>query len=94
MKSAYELAMERLKAKDEPGRKELTQEQKVEIAKVNDKFSAKMAEREIFLKKQISEAEMAGNFEEVETLQKQLSSELSVIEEDREAAKQAIRDSE
>ncbi len=94
MKSAYELAMERLKAKDEPGRKELTQEQKVEIAKVNDKFSAKMAEREIFLKKQISEAEMAGNFEEVENLQKQLSSELSVIEEDREAAKQAIRDSE
>ena len=94
MKSAYELAMERLKAKDEPGRKELTEEQKAEIAKVNKKFTAKAAERDIFLKKQIAEAEMAGNFEEVECLQKQLRSELSVIEEDKEAAKQAIRDAQ
>ena len=93
MKSAYELAMERLKAKDEPGRKELTEEQKVEIAKVNEKFTAKAAEREIFLKKQINEADMGGNLEEVESLRRQLRSELSVIEEDKEAAKQAIRDS-
>ena len=92
MKSAYELAMERLKATDEPGRKELSEDQKAEIAKVNEKFSAKTAEREIFLQKQIAEAEMAGNYEEVESLQKQLRSELSVIEEDKEAAKQAIRD--
>ena len=52
--------MERLKAKDEPGRKE-SKGTKVEIAKVNEKFTAKAAEREIFLKKQINEAEMGGN---------------------------------
>ncbi len=36
---------------------------------------------------------MGGNLEEVESLRRQLRSELSVIEEDKEAAKQAIRDS-
>ena len=49
MKSAYELAMERLKSKDSTDRKELTEEQKTEIAEVDKKFTAKAAERQIFL---------------------------------------------
>ena len=56
MKSAYELAMERLKAKDSPDRKELNEEQKTKIAQVNEKYTAKAAERQIFLQKQIAEA--------------------------------------
>ena len=90
MKSAYELAMERLKAKDSPDRKELNEEQKTKIAQVNEKYTAKAAERQIFLQKQIAEAEMAGNYEEVQALQKQLRSELDVIEEEKEAAKNEI----
>ena len=90
MKSAYELAMERLKAKDSPDRKELNEEQKTKIAQVNEKYTAKAAERQIFLQKQIAEAEMAGNYEEVQALQKQLRSELDVIEEEKEAAKDEI----
>jgi hypothetical protein len=90
MKSAYELAMERLKAKDSPDRKELNEEQKTKIAQVNEKYTAKAAERQIFLQKQIAEAEMAGNFEEVQALQKQLRSELDVIKEEKEAAKETI----
>jgi len=91
MKSAYELAMQRLKAKDSPDRRELNQEQKTEIAKVNEKYTAKAAERQIFLQKQMTEAEMAGNYDEVQALQKQLRSELDVIEEDKETAKETIR---
>ena len=91
MKSAYELAMERLKAKDSPARKELNEEQKTKIAQVNEKYTAKAAERQIFLQKQIAEAEMAGNYEEVQALQKQLRSELDVIKEEKEAAKDEIR---
>lgn len=91
MKSAYELAMERLKAKDSPDRKELNEEQKTKIAQVNEKYTAKAAERQIFLQKQIAEAEMAGNYEEVQALQKQLRSELDVIKEEKEAAKDEIR---
>ena len=91
MKSAYELAMERLKAKDSPDRKELNEEQKTKIAQVNEKYTAKAAERQIFLQKQIAAAEMAGNYEEVQALQKQLRSELDVIKEEKEAAKDEIR---
>ena len=90
MKSAYELAMERLKAKDSPDRKELNEEQKTKIAQVNEKYTAKAAERQIFLQKQIAEAEMAGNYEEVQALQKQLRSELDVIKDEKEAAKDEI----
>ena len=91
MKSAYELAMERLKAKDSPDRKALNEEQKTKIAQVNEKYTAKAAERQIFLQKQIAEAEMAGNYEEVQALQKQLRSELDVIKEEKKAAKDEIR---
>ena len=91
MKSAYELAMERLKSKDPSGRKELTEEQKIEIAEVDKKFTAKAAERQIFLHKQVAEAEMSGNYEEMEALRKQLRSELAVIEEEKEETKEKIR---
>jgi hypothetical protein len=91
MKSAYELAMERLKSKDSSDRKELTEEQKVEIAEVDKKFTAKSAERQIFLNKQVAEAELSGNYEEMEALRKQLRSELAVIVEDKEEAKKKVR---
>ncbi len=93
MKSSYELAMERLRSSDDSQRKELTDAQKTEIAEIDQKFKAKAAEREIFLKKQIAEAEVTGNYEETEQLRKQLRSELDVIEEDMEAAKDKIRNS-
>jgi len=91
MKSAYELAMERLKSKDSSDRKELTEEQKLKIAEVDKKFTAKAAERQIFLNKQVAEAEMSGNYEEMEALRKQLRSELAIIEEEKEEAKKKIR---
>tara|TARA_Y100000588_G_C13381561_1_gene555060 strand:- start:150 stop:431 length:282 start_codon:yes stop_codon:yes gene_type:complete len=91
MKSSYELAMERLKSKDSPNRKELTNEQKVELADLDSKFTAKVAERRIFLEKQIEEALIEGNAEEIQALQTQLKSEIEVIEEDREEAKNKIR---
>ena len=93
MKSSYELAMERLRSEDTSERKELTDAQKAEISEIDQKFKAKAAEREIFLKKQIAEAELNGNYEELGQLQKQLRSELDVIEEDKEAAKDKVRNS-
>ena len=58
MKSAYELAMERL-AKDAPI-VSLTDDQKKELAEVDSTFKAKIAEREVFLKDQIAKAQGAG----------------------------------
>ena len=89
MKSAYELAMERL-AKDAPI-VSLTDDQKKELAEVDSSFKAKIAEREVFLKDQIAKAQGAGNFEEVESLQKQLSIEVRRLREDCEAKKEKLR---
>ncbi len=91
MKSSYELAMERLRSTDSSERKELSDSQKAEISEIDQKFTAKAAERQIFLNRQIAEAELQGNYEEVEQLRKQLRSELDVIEEDKEEAKNKVR---
>ena len=50
MKSAYELAMERMGGGDD---KPLTDEQKEKIAKIDTRYKAKIAERKIFLEKSV-----------------------------------------
>ena len=81
--------MERL-AKDQPI-VTLTDDQKKELAEVDSTFKAKIAEREVFLKDQIAKAQAAGKFEDVEALQKQLSSALRRLQEDCEAKKEKLR---
>ena len=89
MKSAYELAMERL-AKDAPV-VSLTDDQKRELAEVDSTYRAKIAEKEVFLKDQIAKAQSAGKFEEVESLEKQLATEIRRLNEDCEAKKEKLR---
>jgi hypothetical protein len=89
MKSAYELAMERLQ-KEAPATK-LTDEQKVQLADIDSQFRAKIAEKELFLKGEIGKAIATGKFEEVDQLQKQLSTETRRLEEERENRKEKLR---
>jgi hypothetical protein len=89
MKSAYELAMERLE-KASPSIS-LTEEQKKEIAEVDSVYRAKVAEKEVFLKDQIRKAQNAGSSEEVESLEKQLTSEIRRLQQDCEAKKAKLR---
>ena len=89
MKSAYELAMERLEKQAPTAR--LTEEQRKEIAEIDSTHRAKTAEREVFLKDQIAKALAAGQTGEVEALEKQLASELRRIKEDCEAKKEKVR---
>jgi hypothetical protein len=89
MKSAYELAMERLE-KASPSIL-LTEDQKKEIAEVDSVYRAKIAEKEVFLKDQVRKAQSAGNLEEVESLEKQLTSEVRRLQEDCEAKKEKLR---
>ncbi len=90
MKSAYELAMERLQ-QEEPDSKPLSEETKQQLAEVDEKFDAKVAEREIFLNQQLASAQSKGEFEEVEAIRKQISGEKARLDEEREAAKDKIR---
>jgi hypothetical protein len=89
MKSAYELAMERLE-KASPSLS-LTEDQKKEIAEVDSVCRAKIAEKELFLKDQIRKAQAAGKFEETESLEKQLASEIRRLQEDCETRKEKLR---
>jgi len=89
MKSAYELAMERLEKKAPS--LSLTDEQKQQIAEIDSTFKARIAEKELFLKEQISTAQAAGKLEESESLQKQLSIDIRRLQEDAEAKKEKLR---
>ena len=91
MKSAYELAMERL-AKESPMVK-LTEEQKREIAEIDSTCRARIAEREIFLNEQMARAAAQGDFEALSQLKQQLASERKAIEAEAEEKKERVRQS-
>ena len=91
MKSAYELAMERLQ-KTSPSLS-LTDEQKKELAEIDSKYRAKIAEKELFLNEQIRKVQAEGKVEEIDSLQKQLVSEVRRLQEECEAAKEKLRTS-
>lgn len=91
MKSAYELAMERLQ-KVSPTIT-LTPEQKTQLAEIDSSFSARIAERKIFLSDQIKKAAAAGKFDEVESLEKQLTNDVLRLQEECESKKEKLRSS-
>jgi hypothetical protein len=89
MKSAYELAMERLN-KASPSVK-LTDKQRAELAEVDSKYAAKIAERELLLKDELKKAVAKGDMEAVEQIEKQLASNRKTLEAEREEKKDKIR---
>jgi len=89
MKSAYELAMERLN-KTAPAAK-LTDAKKKQLAELDARYKAKTAEREIFLKDELVKATAKGDWEAVEQLEKQIVSEKKSIAAELEEKKEAVR---
>jgi cysteinyl-tRNA synthetase len=90
MKSAYELAMERL-AKSEPAVAPLSAEQKARLGEIDRVYQGKLAEREIFLKQQLGAALGERKFEEADQIRKQMVSERARLEEEREEEKERVR---
>ena len=89
MKTAYELAMERL-AKAAPAVK-LTAEQKAEIAELDSKCVAKVAERELFLQREIASAVERGDAEVMGQLEKQLVNDRRALRAGCEEKKEKVR---
>jgi hypothetical protein len=87
MKTAYELAMERLGS---PTVK-VTEEQKRQIADLESQCSAKIAERELFLKGEIAKAVDKGDAEAIGQLEKQLVSDRKSLRADFEEKKEKVR---
>ena len=90
MKSAYELAMERLERKA-PTR-QLSAEQKSAIAEIESTYRARLAERELFLKGEIAKELAAGKRDEAESLQKQLAMDTRRLNEECETKKAKARE--
>lgn len=90
MKSAYELAMERL-AKSDPDARPLTAEQKQRLAEIDRVYQGRIAEREIFLKQQLAAALGAQQLDEADQIRKQMASEKARLEEEREDEKERVR---
>lgn len=91
MKSAYELAMERLNKSDPTSSKKLTPEKKARLAEIDTIYKGKIAEREIFLKKQLEETLADGKYDEAEKVRAQIAAERSRLEEEREEEKERVR---
>lgn len=89
MKSAYEIAMERMGGGEAPA--PLSDEQKSALAELDAKYRAKIAEKEIFLSGQMKKARAQQDRAEMEALEKQMRSERMRLEEERDAAKDKIR---
>jgi hypothetical protein len=89
MKSAYELAMERL-SKTAPAVK-LTAQQKKQLADLDSKYAAKIAEREIFVRGEIEKETAKGDLEAVAQLEKQLVSNRKSLQAELEEKKEQAR---
>ena len=91
MKSAYELAMERLAKSDPTSDRPLTGEQKARLAEIDRIYQGKLAEREIFLTKQLNDAFVDRKADEVQKIKQQVVSERARLEEEREEEKERVR---
>jgi len=89
MKTAYELAMERL-SKDAPPLK-LSAGQKKKLAELDAKYAAKVAEREIFLQDELAKAAAKGDAEAFGQIEKQIVSEKKSIAAELEEKKEEVR---
>ena len=88
MKTAYELAMERLN-KSAPVVK-LSDAQKKELGELDSKYAAKIAEREIALNAEIAKA--AGDFAKEESVREQLIMERKKLQAELEEKKAKVRE--
>jgi hypothetical protein len=89
MKSAYELAMERLNRSNPISK--ATEEQKKQLAELDSQYAAKAAEREIFLKGEMDKAANKGDFEAMEQFQQQLARDRRALQTELEEKKEQVR---
>ena len=89
MKSAYELAMERMEAESGPTKK-LTEDEKAKLAEINAKYDARVAEAKLSRDSKIGEALPEAR----DALQAEMSQELANLEEKREREISEVWDGE
>jgi hypothetical protein len=88
LKSAYELAVERMGGIEESP---LGEEQKAKLAEIRRRHESKVAEKKIVLERQIAEARQAGDAETMQKLQEELTAALAALREESEREEKKVR---
>ena len=91
MKSAYELAMERLNRTAPVAR--VTDAQRRQLAELDSVYKAKTAERELALQNDLARAAVSGDTEKVEKLNQQWNHERQRLAAELEEKKERVRQS-
>lgn len=89
MKRAYELALERLE-RDAGPTKKLSDQQKAQIAEIDRKYDAKVAEKKLEYESRMA----AATPEQADELRKELAETVAKLETERESQKDAIWNSD
>ena len=61
------------------------------MAELDNLYKSKLAEREVFLGGKIAEAEVSGDLEALEQLQRELTSDKKTLESELEEKKEEVR---
>lgn len=85
MKSAYEIALEKMKAAG-ASQKKLTDDQKKRVAEIEKKYAARIAETKLTLEQRVATASL----DDRDALQQQLVDDVKRLEDKREAEKDAV----
>ncbi len=93
MKTAYELAMERLRS-EEPDHAPISESQKERLTEVETRFKAKMAERDIHLRGQLQTARNHGDLKAISKIESQIRAERDRLSREMEAEKEKIRNTD
>ena len=91
MKSSYELAMERLN-QAAPTVK-MSAAKKKQLAELDKKYTAKIAERELFLKGELAKAAEKADYEGYAQMEKQLVIDRKSLQAELEEKKEKVRQS-
>ena len=89
MKSAYELAMERL-SRQAPAQK-LSTAQKERIAELDSVYQAKIAQKDLAMQADVARFVASGDAEKAAEARATFASERQTLEAEREARKERIR---
>ena len=91
LKSAWELALEKLEAQEEYSVVSLNDEQRDAIARVRNKYQARIAEVEIHKQAQIAAAAETGAADKIQELNQQLSRDKARLNRQMERELRKIR---
>jgi hypothetical protein len=91
IKSALDLAMERLAKQSGAAPKKMSAEQKAKLAELDKVYTAKIADLEITRQPKITETRFYGDLETAKKLEDELRAEIQKLRKELEEKKEAVR---